>query len=280
MATNSQIKKSKDKTFILTLTIPQSDITAEYESHLKNIQKDFETKGFRKGKAPLEVVKANVSQPNLMEDILNHLLSHAYTDEIKNNDIKPIIEPRVKILNPPITLEKDWEVEFTGAEMPDLSLKPAYQEEIKKSSKSSPKTDTKEAQTAELDRIFDIVLKNSSVELPEILIEAGVDNRLSQLVDQTAQAGISVDQYLESKKMTLEQFKDSLKDDVRKEWILNLAINKIAADEKLEVSQDELKKQLETNPQLANNINLLYYLLQQQKVVSFLTKLATETAGK
>ncbi|PIT89462.1 MAG: trigger factor, partial [Candidatus Levybacteria bacterium CG10_big_fil_rev_8_21_14_0_10_36_7] len=41
---------------------------------LAEIQATFEKKGFRKGKAPLDVVEQNISPQAVIEEVLNHLL--------------------------------------------------------------------------------------------------------------------------------------------------------------------------------------------------------------
>jgi FKBP-type peptidyl-prolyl cis-trans isomerase (trigger factor) len=53
---------------------------------------------------------------------------------------------------------------------------------------------------------------------------------------------------------------------------VNLAISKIAKDNKIEVSEAEIKDILDKNPALSQNINMVYYLLTQQKVFEFLKK--------
>jgi FKBP-type peptidyl-prolyl cis-trans isomerase (trigger factor) len=96
---------------------------------------------------------------------------------------------------------------------------------------------------------------------------------MSQLVDQVQQAGLTVNQYLKTKNLTLEQYQENLKKQVKNEWITNLAIDSIARDQKLTVSEEEVKTLVAKNQQLASNLNLVYYLLTQQKVFDYLKKL-------
>lgn len=266
---SEEIKKSNDKTFVLNLTIKLADIKKEYQEHLKNFQANFETKGFRKGKAPLEVVEQNISIEKLFEEVASHLISHAYGEKINELQLKPIIQPQVKFISKDVDLDHDWQIEVTSCELPEIKLDEKYSTEVKKI--NSDKTVTDENQ--KIEKIIDILFKNSTVELPEILIESDSQNQLSQLVDQSRQAGISVTDYLKSKGLTLEQHKENLKKQLTKEWNLNLAITQIAKEQKIEISEKEISDIIGTNPSLGQNTNLVYYLLTQQKVFEFLKML-------
>ena len=108
--------------------------------------------------------------------------------------------------------------------------------------------------------------------LPEILIQSDLQHHLSHLIDQANQAGITVQQYLESRKQTLEDYQSELKKRIIQEWTINLAITQIAKDNKIEVTEADTKDLLTKNPALSQNTNMLYYLLTQQKVLEFLKK--------
>ena len=99
MTPNSSIQKLKDKSFVLNLNIKVADIQKEYQQTLKSIQANFETKGFRKGKAPLSVVESQVSPQKIFEEVASHLISHRYSDAVKDHQLKPIIQPQVKFKN-------------------------------------------------------------------------------------------------------------------------------------------------------------------------------------
>jgi len=270
MKTNStDLKKQDNKVFTLTVEIKVADIKAEYQEHLKKFQAEYETKGFRKGKAPLEVVEQNINPEKLFEEVASHLISHAYGHKIEENGLKPIIQPQVKFLNKDVDFDHDWQIEITSCELPEIKLNDKYLAEVKKI--NSDKTITDENQ--KIEKIIDSLVKNSQVELPEILIESDTQNQLSQLIDQSRQAGISVADYLKNKGLTLEQYKENLKKQLTKEWTLNLAITQIAKEQKFEVTQTEVEDISKNNPSLGQNINFIYYILTQQKVFDFLKKL-------
>ena len=269
MTTNkpSELQQLKDKTFILTLSLPLSDITKSRQSELTKFQSEYEAKGFRKGKAPLDAVTANIPETQLIEEVLNHLLTKIYSDKIKEHDLHPVVQPQIKILNPPVTFDKDWQVEITGCELPVITLDSKYIDEIKTINQSSDKDDQK------LNLTIESIVKHSQVDIPSILIKADLDNKMSQLVDQTQQAGLTVNQYLKSKSLTLETYQQNLEKQIKTEWITNLAIDAIARQQQITVTEEEVKALTAKNQQLAQNLNLVYYLLTQQKVFEYLKKL-------
>ena len=268
MKPNSSIQKLQDKTFVLNLEIDQKDIQIEYQNNLQSIQKNYETKGFRKGKAPLNLIKDSVDPEKIFEEVASHLISHAYSNAVKANDLKPIIQPQVKFKSEHPDLDHNWEIEVTGCELPEIELNEKYLTEIKKINSDKEIKD----ENQKMDQIIKALINNTKLILPEILIESDLQSHLSGLIDQANQAGITVQQYLESQKQTLESYKENLKKRITEEWTINLSINKIAKDNKIEVSEDEVKKILEQNPSLSKNINMVYYLLTQQKVFDFLKK--------
>ncbi len=268
MKPNSQIQKLKDKTFVLNLKVDQKEIQDEYQKTLVLFQKEFETKGFRKGKAPLSVVKDSISPQNLFEEVASHLISHIYSEAIKTNNLKPIIQPQIKFKNEHPDFDHNWEIEITSCELPEIELNEKYQAEIKKINSNKDIKD----ENQKMDQIIKALINNAKLTLPEILIESDLQSHLSGLVDQANQAGITVTQYLESQKQTLDGYKENLKKRIIDEWTINLSINKIAKDNKIEVTEDEVKTILAKNPSLSKNINMVYYLLTQQKVFDFLKK--------
>lgn len=265
MKTNHQFKQSKDKSFVIELTLAAADIQHEYHHVLEEIQQNFEKKGFRKGKAPLDVVEQNISPQTVIEEVLNHLLPEAYRDIVEEHQLKPITEPNIKIKNEKLSLDSDWNLELESTELPPITLSLKLYTDIKKLN-----LDKKLDKKAKTEEIVKLILQHSQLEMPEILLNHDVNRRLSDLVDQLQSAQLSLDQYLKNKNTTLPQYRQELEKQVKNDWTLNLAINQIAIDQKLKITDEEAKSIYEKSPELKNDPNLVYYLLTQQKVIDYL----------
>jgi FKBP-type peptidyl-prolyl cis-trans isomerase (trigger factor) len=259
---------NKDQTFIINLVFTPEEIAKTYSHTISSAQSEISIKGFRKGKAPTNIVKDHLSESRIIEEVLTSLVTKAYGTAIETNHLHPIIQPQVKILNPPLDLNnKEWQIELTGCQLPLIKLDSKYQDEIKKINKSAKNDNDR------INETINHLIKQSTVEIPELLIKSDLDNKLAQLVDQTKDAGMSVSDYLKSKNLNLEKYQENLRQQIIAEWTTNLAIDNIAKTNELTVSDQEVDQIVSKNKQMANNLNLVYYLLTQQKVFEFLKNL-------
>ena len=75
------MKFFKSKTDInqsLDITVSNSEIEDQVLSKLKKVQKDSKLKGFRKGKAPIEVV-SNIYGPEIRQEVIWDLASQQFS---------------------------------------------------------------------------------------------------------------------------------------------------------------------------------------------------------
>jgi FKBP-type peptidyl-prolyl cis-trans isomerase (trigger factor) len=263
-------KTPKDSTFTFKLSLKSDQIKDEYQKYLKKMSSEVQTKGFRKGRSPVDLVEQNISLPDVLSEIASHLISHQYSDKIKDLKLQPIIQPKIKLINPPLELDKDWQVEVIGCEKPVVTLSPNYKKEIKKLNSKKPEKDDN---NKHLDQIITTLLKHIKVTLPPILIETDTSAHFNSLFAELEKNKTSLDQYLKSKKQTPEEYQKTIESQITKEWSLNLAIDQIAADEKITVTPDQVSAVSQNNPQFKENLNMVYFLILQQKVIKFLQDL-------
>jgi len=270
MTTTNQeeLKKTQDKTFTLNLTADKEFIQEEYQKILKEIKEKFKSPGFRDGKAPTDILEKNVDKEEIMKELIPKVISKIYSDKVKQYELKPIIQPKVTIKTTPIDIDKDWEFEIVGAEIPDVKIDPKYQEEIKKFNQEN-----KEKNEKQQNGIIEILLKNTEITIPSVVIDHDLQYQLSKLVDQANQANITVEQYLSQKNTNAEEYRKDLTARIEKEWKINLIIDEIGKTANVKIEPKEVQDIIAKNPNLQSNINLVYYLLQQQKVFEYLSNL-------
>ncbi|MFA6755177.1 MAG: trigger factor [Bacilli bacterium] len=85
----------------------------------KKLCENVEIKGFRKGKAPLEMAKQRLSNGQIYEEAMNIVLPDMFSDVVKEHNLKPFYRPDVK----PTKVSNDLlEVEFTVICYPEVTL--------------------------------------------------------------------------------------------------------------------------------------------------------------
>ncbi len=268
MNTNHQLTKNPDKSFVIELTLKKEEIKKEYDHVLSHFQAEFEQNGFRKGKAPLDVVEKNVSPQAVIEEVLNHLLPESYQKIIEENQLKPIVEPSIKIKNEKLSMDSDWELSIESAELPDIIISPKLYEEVK-----NINADKKIEDKDKLNKIVENIDKNVTLNLPQVILTHDTNRRLSELISQLQNANLTLDQYLKNKNIDISQLRKDTETQIKKDWTLNLAINQIAIDNKINVEKEDTEKLFEKNPELKQDPNLVIFLLTQQKVLEYLKKL-------
>lgn len=100
----------------------------------------------------------------------------------------------------------------------------------------------KQAETDTENKIFDKVIENTEVEIPQVMIE----NRISQMVEESAQTlgtqGINLDLYLQYMGMSMDAFRKSFEERAKKEVTLRLALEEIAKLENIVASDEDVEK--------------------------------------
>jgi len=228
-----------------TISIPWKTIQIEYAKALQAIAQEVELKGFRKGKAPLNIVEEKVGKTKIYEETASRALGPAYAEEVQKKGYKPIVEPQVH----PKSLEenKDWVFEIETAEMPKVTLD-NYQEAVRgakaKDAIWTPGKDEKKAEEqseeSKLKVIFQALLETSTVQIPELLVRAEVHRALSRLVSQLDRLHIPLDDYLKSVKKTTDELRQEYAVSSLTQLQLEFILGEIAKQEKVDVSEKDI----------------------------------------
>ena len=289
-ATSSLIivrEKQPDNSLVLMVTIPSARVKSEYQKTLKSLTDKAEIPGFRKGKAPQEKVEKALGKEKIYQEMIKAFLPRLYQEVITQEKIHPIVNPKVTLVA--AKEDKDWQIKFVTCETPPVKLGD-YKEKIKdalskgkiwtpankeKKENSSPTADEQKKLTT----IINILNKTVKAIIPQILIEEELNQKLAQLIEKTEKMGLSLEQYLTSLGKTSKQIKEEYEKEIKTNWRLELALNKIADQEKITVSQDEIEKMIKKAPskkerkQLESQRYVLASILRRQKTLEFLKNL-------
>ena len=247
----SALHKTDDGTIELTITIPWAEIEKMYQTVVTETASSAEIAGFRKGKAPKQIVEENVDKTKVYEETIKRLVPKAYTDAVTEYKLAPIMMPQIELKE--ATEKKDWVIVAKTCERPTVTLAD-YKKAISdlKASKTQkifvPGKDTGEEKPKgpTVDELLDTLLTVCEAQIPEILLEHEVTHQLLQLVDQTKKLGLTVEQYLSSTGKTADSIRAEYKASAAKNLTLEFALESIAEKEQVTVSEDEVTKLIAT----------------------------------
>ncbi|KHD38741.1 trigger factor [Clostridium acetobutylicum] len=107
---NSKMEKLEKNVIKFEITVDESKFNeAVIKSYNKN-RRRFNVPGFRKGKAPLNIIKNYYGVGVLYEDAINFCIDDTYPEVIKENDIHPVAYPEIDI----VTLEEGKDFVYTA----------------------------------------------------------------------------------------------------------------------------------------------------------------------
>ncbi|MFI3209991.1 MAG: trigger factor [Peptostreptococcaceae bacterium] len=90
-----------------------------------------------------------------------------------------------------------------------------------------------------------LVAENTEVEIPNGMIERQIDNLLNQLNYQLQYQGVNIEQLLQMTGKTMKDLRDEKREDAKNQVRAELVLNKIASLENIEISEEEVTKEIE-----------------------------------
>ena len=139
-----------------------------------------------------------------------------------------------------------------------------------------------EARNAYLNKLIAEIVKNASVDLPEEIVASQVSTRKQELINRMQQSGLTLEQYLQIVGQKEEEFMAKLTEDVTRDTVSFLVVDKIAKVENVTVEEKDIDAEYEkiakqygmkveeVKKALAQNLDQLRHNLQMQKVEEFL----------
>ena len=93
-------------------------------------------------------------------------------------------------------------------------------------------------------KIMEKIIEETKIELPRILIDIEINKMIHQLKHDLSHAGMELEDYLKNIKKTEEGIRKEWTEDAKKRSKLQLIAYKIAKDEEIKVSEEEIQKQV------------------------------------
>jgi len=103
----------------ITISIPADDIQKQVKTKLNTAQRSAKIKGFRKGKAPIDVVK-KMYEPEIRQDVINDSVIKKFYELVEEKNFKTVGQPN--LVPERIEMEKDVIFKATFEVYPEISL--------------------------------------------------------------------------------------------------------------------------------------------------------------
>ena len=103
----------------ITISIPADDIQKQVKTKLNSAQRSAKIKGFRKGKAPIDVVK-KMYEPEIRQDVINDAVIKKFYELVEEKNFKPVGRPN--LVPERMEVEKDVIFKATFEVYPEISL--------------------------------------------------------------------------------------------------------------------------------------------------------------
>jgi len=245
---NSEIK--------LTVTLEVSKVAESYNKIVNKLVAEADIKGFRKGKAPKEVVLEKSDISKVHGEVISDLLKTYYPIVLKEKGIFPYSNPKIDIKE--FEIDKDFVFEALIALKPEIKIgdykkiikklleeKKKEAKKIEKSTDNQTEEETKpESKETELtaEEIVDAIANDSKFELSELLINEETDRLLERFISQIRGLNLNVEQLLQAQGKTyddlLNDHKKIAENNIKSEFVLT----EIVKTEKLEASETEIEE--------------------------------------
>ncbi len=265
----SVIAKSDDGTIQITFTIPFETIDAERKRAVKELSKDIEIPGFRKGKAPIDKAISQIPQNTLIEKTLSKILPGLVGDSIKEHELKPATYPKFELVK--AVDGEDWQVRATTCELAEIELgsyKKAISASAKskaiwtpgsdKSAKEGEKPDVELTRAQKEQEVMKALLETVKFDIPKILVEDEVNSRLSKLLERIEKLGLTLESYLASLGKTAESLREETSEQAKNSIKLDLILAKIAEKEEINIEKTQVDAAIKasgTDPNLAKQLD-------------------------
>lgn len=344
---NLEINKKEKSVVEIKGEIDAADFELAREKAIAKLSEHIEIDGFRKGKAPKDMVIKKLGDQMILEEMAQITLSKAYPQILIDNKIDAIGYPQINITK----LAKGNPLGFTilTAVIPEVKL-PDYKKiakdvnskteevllteeefnkfilQIKRAKahddfhKANPDIkghdheEIKDEDLPELDfeyvktlgnfsdmadfeskvredilndkkwrakeksriEIIESIEKETSVDIPEILIESEIEKIVARMKSDVERMGLKYEDYLQSLGKTKESVREDFKGDAEKRAKVQMIVGEIAKTEDLKVDkeklEEEVKKVMEAYKDADENNARLYIenVLVNEEVFKFL----------
>ena len=201
----SEIKQVEELVRELSVEVPPETVNAKVEEKLRDVRRNASLKGFRKGKAPMNMIRS-IYTDQIKLDVAEEIIKSTYPEVVKENTLKVASYPEVKALK----YEDDGSFTYTATVevFPDIE-KVAY-DGLKLTA------DEIEVKDEEVDDVVEMLRKRAA-DVREVDREAGQSDLVTLDIDVLSDPGkiLDTNKFTDSEvdlsnKLTVKEFKEHI----------------------------------------------------------------------
>jgi len=263
----------------ITGSITESFILECRKEAIKELNKKINLPGFRPGHVPEATLVKNIGENGVLEEAAEIALAKLFNEIIKESKVSAIGRPNVTITKLAPSIDIEFKI-ITAVEpefdLPDYKkiakaavlenskpIEPATEKEIQDVEEEIKRQNItpnlaegedlkerikenilkeKEFRAKEVIRIaiIDSLIKETKIEVPDILVQSELEKMLGQFKDDVARTGLKWEEYLKSIKKSESEIKAEWKNKALDRAKAELIVMKISEKEKIEPDQEEV----------------------------------------
>ncbi len=252
MYTIKNKKSLPDSALEIEIVIKAEEIEHHWKGALEHIGQNAQLDGFRKGHIPEKVLVSKVGEMTVLEEAVEHALSHIYAEIVEKEKINPIGHPQVIITK--IARGTDAEVTLKTDVLPTFSL-PDYKKIVAKVMKEKEEVIVEEKEVTDvIEELKRYKAKQEKIEETEVVLDEKFLETLGGF-------------------KTIEEFKIKIKENIEKEKTQKNkekkrleAIEKVLEEIKIEVPKVLIEQeQKEMLAEFSHELTRLGGTLEQYK---------------
>lgn len=285
---NHLIQKLTKSQLEIKFEVPVEEFQTFVEKAILKLGENVEIEGFRKGKAPKEMIEKMLRQETILKEASQECVRDNYLKVVQEEGIEPLGQPEISVLK--LAPNNPFEFKAVIAVLPEIIIAD-YQEIVPKIKKREVKVTEEEIEKLKQEKarmekeklrqeILDKIASSSKMEIPEVLIDSEKNRMMATIKEQVSQMlGIGFEEYLKKINKTEKEIANTFLPEAEKRIKNSLVLREIQKKEKFEITEkefsDEMAKIAKTNPGLDKNQLREYTenVIKNEKTFEFLESL-------
>jgi len=247
----TSINKLSQSSIELEIELSIEEFNDFYNKTVGELGKNIEIKGYRKGKAPKEVLEKEIGLERILREAAQKAVQESFQKAVLENKIDVIGPPEISILklapNNPFIFKAKTPI------LPEVVV-PDYRKIASEVKQRKVEVTEKEIEMlkAEKERVekerlrqelIERIVEKAKIEIPKILIDQEKNHMLSNFKKQIPfTLGVNFEEYLKKIGKTEEEIYNDFEKEAEKRVRAFLVLKAIAEKEAIKVPEEEIKK--------------------------------------